>query len=69
MYLLKEKGTKMRDEKRIDEFCKVLAKNWHKVPDWRFGQLISNIYTNQTRDFFFIEDDKMQTLIEKFFED
>ena len=59
----------MRDEKRIDEFCKVLAKNWRKVPDWRFGQLISNIYTGQTCDFFFIEDNKMQTLIEKFFED
>jgi hypothetical protein len=58
----------MRDKKRIDEFCKALAENWHRVPDWRFGQLISNIYAGQTRDIFFIEDDEMQALIESYFE-
>ena len=26
----------MRDPKRIDKFCAMLAKTWHKVPDWRF---------------------------------
>ena len=32
----------MRDPSRIDRFCARLAKAWAKVPDWRFGQLISN---------------------------
>ena len=33
----------MRNPNRIDEFCTRLAACWHKVPDWRFGQLISNV--------------------------
>lgn len=53
----------MRDPKRIDEFCDELKKMWHTVPDWRFGQLMSNVlgevYVKENRDIFFIEDDKM----------
>lgn len=33
----------MRDPKRIDEFCDLLKEIWKRVPDWRFGQLISNL--------------------------
>lgn len=33
----------MRDPKRIDKFCDLLKEIWKRVPDWRFGQLISNL--------------------------
>ena len=59
----------MRDPKRIDNFCKRLAVVWHKVPDWRFGQLMSNLlgkyYAATKRDPFFPEDEEIM----KFFED
>lgn len=62
----------MRDPKRIDEFCEELKKMWHQVPDWRFGQLISNalgeVYTKENRDIFFIEDDKMLKDLKEVFE-
>lgn len=53
----------MRDPNRIDGFCDELKKMWHQVPDWRFGQLMSNalgeVYVKRNRDIFFIEDDEM----------
>ena len=33
----------MRDPKRIDKFCAMLAKTWRKAPDWRFFQFMQNI--------------------------
>jgi hypothetical protein len=33
----------MRNKNRIPKFLKELEKYWQKVPDWRFGQLISNV--------------------------
>lgn len=60
----------MRDPARIDRFCARLAKAWAKVPDWRFGQLISNAlgaYCSETgRDIFFPEDDELFDFIEKY---
>lgn len=60
---------RVRNPNRIDDFCRRLAVCWHKVPDWRFGQLMSNMlgqYVAKTkRDIFFPEDDEMI----KFFED
>ena len=49
----------MRDPKRIKEFCDQLAEVWEQnYPDWRFGQLISNVYGIQEPScFFFGEDD------------
>ena len=61
----------MRDPKRIDVFCKQLAELWHLVPDWRFGQLVSNIvsdcYSKTHRDIFFVEDDELMDYIKKYF--
>lgn len=54
----------MRDPKRINDFCERLAKAWHRVPDWRFGQLMSNIPVK--KDPFFIEDDEMIEIIENY---
>lgn len=62
----------MRDPKRIDEFCDELKALWHTVPDWRFGQLMSNVlgevYVKENRDIFFIEDDEMLDDIKEVFE-
>ena len=33
----------MRDPKRIREFLDVVAHTWECVPDYRFGQLITNL--------------------------
>lgn len=61
----------MRNPKRIDEFCARLAACWHKVPDWRFGQLMSNILgeyvAEKKRDIFFPEDDEMIEFFEDYF--
>ena len=61
----------MRNEKRIDEFCRMLAYYWHCVPDWRFGQLISNVlgaYIGTTgRDIFFPEDDELLAFFKMYF--
>lgn len=51
----------MRDPKRIDEFCDLLKKIWKLVPDWRFGQLISNLGRQlewTPGGFFYAEDEE-----------
>jgi hypothetical protein len=50
----------MRDKKRIPILLKELEKLWNKYPDFRFGQLIVNIFSTQDeyKDAFFPEDDK-----------
>jgi len=54
----------MRDINRLDKFYDEL-KEIHKkhFPDWRFGQLITNVLANwqakTKRDIFFPEEDEM----------
>ena len=59
----------MRDLKRIYAFCNKLAEYWSEVPDWRFGQLICNVWGEELngKDPFFPEDDKMLEMFEHFF--
>ena len=57
----------MRDPKRIRKFCNRLAGCWETVPDWRFGQLIVNVFSELGKDPFFPEDDEMIKFIEKYF--
>ena len=61
----------MRDPNRIDEFCATLADLWHKVPDWRFGQLVWNIFGKIFEDThtspFFIEDEVMLREMKNYF--
>lgn len=59
----------MRDPQRIDKFCDELKQYWHKVPDWRFGQLICNVFGTFQIDPFFIEDGKMLQMIDEFFKE
>lgn len=51
----------MRNPERIDRITEKLTEIWKIVPDWRFGQLISNVmgsimYDNNKQDMFFPED-------------
>lgn len=55
----------MRDPNRIDKFCAELAELWHKVPDWRFAQLIVNVYGHSDRDPFFLEEDESMELFKE----
>lgn len=62
----------MRDVERIKPFCEKLRGYWkEKIPDWRFGQFMSNFLgwvMNETqRDIFFIEDDEMSEYLDRFF--
>lgn len=62
----------MRNPDRLDKFYDKL-KEIHKenVPDWRFGQLMSNfltwVYNTKNTDIFFPEEDKMIQLFEEYF--
>ena len=52
----------MRNPDRIDIFCNELAKQWHKVDDWRFGQLIINFLSECGDPFYWEEDDFLEKL-------
>lgn len=56
----------MRDQNRIDDFCMELAAYWHKVPDWRFGQFVSNVLAKG--DFFYKEEDDFLNDMKEFFD-
>lgn len=59
----------MRNPKRIYEFCNRLADIWAtECPDWRFGQLICNVFGTASHDPFFHEEKEMIELFEKFFD-
>lgn len=61
----------MRDIKRIRKFCNRLATAWELLPDWRFGQLIMNIFgqmKSEGKDPFFPEDEWMIEYIEQYIE-
>lgn len=58
----------MRDIERIDKFCNQLAEIWKtNCPDWRFGQLIVNVFSSFDIDPFFPEEEQMIQKFEKFF--
>ncbi len=62
----------MRDPKRIDEFCELLKRIWKEVPDWRFGQLITNLGRQFEFEFewtpgslFYMEDEEFMKELNK----
>lgn len=61
----------MRDVKRIRKFCNNLADVWEQsCPDWRFGQLMSNVLGKMMadgRDCFFPEEPEMLEYFKNFF--
>lgn len=60
----------MRDPKRIDKFCDEFGRIWKdNVPDWRFGQLISNFeywLKGKGIDMFFPEEKEILRLFKEF---
>lgn len=58
----------MRDPKRIHKYCNEIEKAWTRFPDWRFGQLIANIFGEELkgRDLFFVEDNVSENFFEKY---
>lgn len=56
----------MRDPKRMPEILKELELYWKQVPDWRLGQVISNLIYECLggNDPFFIEDDWLLKLLQ-----
>lgn len=59
----------MRNPDRIDKFCNELAQIWKSnVPDWRFGQLICNVFGEMNQDPFFPEEDKMIKIFRNYFD-
>jgi len=52
----------MRDPNRRAKILGLLNLMWDEVPEWRFGQLLSNLlgflYTDTKVDPFYIEDDE-----------
>lgn len=61
----------MRDIERIAPFCEKLERYWKEmVPDWRFGQLMSNFlgYVAQKKgDIWFVEEPEMSELLDEYF--
>lgn len=57
----------MREPDRLDRLYEYL-KDIHKqnFPDWRFFQLVYNFLSWYGQDPFFIEDDKVYELVDKF---
>lgn len=55
----------MRDKNRIPILLNKLQELWQMYPDYRFGQLISNI-ADSSIDIFFPEDDKWLEWIENY---
>lgn len=57
-----------RDPKRIKPFLDKLGTIWeNECPDWRFGQLITNVFDTIGQDPFFPEEDEMMNYFEEFF--
>lgn len=57
----------MRNKDRIRPFLEEIAECWEEVPDWRFGQLISNVLDILTLDKFFLEDEEVLEIFRKYF--
>ena len=58
----------MRDPERIEPIIACLRGIWEQVPDWRFGQLLSNLLhamyeEGNGLDPFFMEDDRFVDLV------
>ena len=60
----------MRDPERIEAFCKIFADVWSSVPDWRFGQLVYNMFERNPAlpDLFYLEDDRALKAMEEYYE-
>lgn len=68
--LINNGDLKMRDPNRLDNFYENLKKiHKEKVPDWRFGQLISNFQSWYGNDVFYLEENQFMSKLNEFFEE
>ena len=59
----------MRDPNRLGDFYENLKRiHKEKVPDWRFGQLISNFQSWYGNDIFYLEENQFMSKLNEFFE-
>ena len=54
----------MREFERINRICSKLEVLWSKVPDQRFGQFLNNYILQEGRNAVFLEDDKLEKIID-----
>lgn len=58
----------MRDPDRMTDFMQRLRDIWQQeCPDWRFGQLICNVFSQLDFDPFMLEDNQMLYEFERYF--
>lgn len=58
----------MRDPNRIEPFLHDLGVIWkYCAPDWRFGQVIENVFGDMRYIPFMLEEDRMLEEMEKYF--
>ena len=55
----------MRDPARIELIATLLVDIWKKYPNLRFWQLLLNINWDYYGDYFFLEDDKVLSVLER----
>lgn len=57
----------MRNPDRIPEILKELEEFWKQVPDWRLGQVVSNLNYEITgnNDAFYLEDKDLLELLQQ----
>jgi len=55
----------MRKIARVKRICKLLEKEWLKVPDQRLGQFLSNYVFGEGQDIFFQEDDLTENCLKR----
>lgn len=55
----------MRDINRIHEILSDLETIWEKVPDYRFFQLLNAIGFDSRADWFYLEDDKLKSVLKE----
>ena len=59
----------MRDPNRIEPFLKELGDIWKsQCPDYRFGQLIFNVFESRRENLWFTEEDRMISYFKEYFE-
>lgn len=60
----------MRDPNRIEDFLNYLKSIWELHPDWRFGQLVVNIFgVEDNPAFFYKEDEDFMDIMEEWLQD
>ena len=56
----------MRNPDRIPIIIKKLEQVWKEVPEWRLGQVISNLQGPGPQDVFFLEDNEWEEILDRF---